>query len=65
MATKTLTDSPTKTDEEYKREIDRMIPEIEAMFKESGERLERARRMGRENNRILDALEQRYLCGKD
>ena len=64
MNTKILTEAQPHSDEEYKQEIDRMIPEIEAMLKESGQRIERARRVGRENNRILDALEQRYLCGK-
>lgn len=65
MNTKPMTGSQPKTDEEYKQEIDRMIPEIEAMLKNAGQRLERARRMGRENNRILDALEERYFsaCG--
>ncbi len=64
MNTKTLTGSNPKRDEEYKQEIERMIPEIEAMLKNAGQRLERARRIGRENNRILDALEERYLGGK-
>lgn len=65
MNTKTLSDSQPKSDEEYQQEIDRMIPEIEAMLKNAGQRLERARRIGRENNRILEELEKRYLCGKD
>ena len=65
MNMRSMLGSKPKTDEEYQAEIDRMIPEIEAMLKLSGERIERARRVGRENNRILDALEQRYLCGKE
>ena len=65
MNTKTIGNSKPKTDEEYQQEIDRMIPEIEAMLKNAGQRVERARRIGRENNRILDALEARYLCGKE
>ena len=60
MNTKIIGNSKPKTNEEYQREIDRMIPEIEAMLKNAGQRIERARRIGRENNRILDALEERY-----
>ncbi len=65
MNTNLIGNSKPKTDEEYQQEIARMIPEIEAMLKNAGQRLERARRIGRENNRILDALEARYLCGKE
>lgn len=64
MNSKTI-GSQSKTDEEYKQEIDRMIPEIEAMLKNAGETTKRARKIGRENNRILDALEARYLCGNE
>ena len=65
MNMRSMRGSKPKSDEEYQQEIDRMIPEIEAMLKNAGQRLERARSIGRENNRILDALEARYLCGKE
>ncbi len=41
MNTKTIGSQP-KTDEEYKQEIDRMIPKIEAMLKNAGETTKRA-----------------------
>lgn len=63
MNTKTIGSKP-KTDEEYKQEIDRMIPEIEAMLKNAGETTKRARKIGESNRRRLDALEARYGCGK-
>ena len=59
-----MVSSQPKTDEDYKREIDRMEIEIRAMLDEAGRRTEHARCLGRENKRILDELEKRYLCGK-
>lgn len=63
MNTKTIGTQP-KTDEEYKQEIDRMIPEIEAMLKNAGEMSEQARKIGESNRRRLDALEKRYGFGE-
>ncbi len=53
--------SQPKTDEEYKQEIDRMIPKIEAMLKNAGEMSEQARKIGASNRRRSDALEKRCL----
>ena len=64
METKTVTDSPIKTDEDYKREIDRMIPEIEAMLESAQRMSEQARRIGESNRRRLDDLENQLLCGR-
>lgn len=63
MKSKPLTDAQPKTDEEYKREIDRMAIEIRAMLDESGRRLEHARHIRAENQRALADLEKRILCG--
>lgn len=63
MNTKTIGTQP-KTDEEYKQEIDRMIPEIKAMLKNAGEMSEQARKIGESNRRRLDALENRYVFGE-
>lgn len=63
MNIKTIGSQP-KTDEEYKREIDRMIPEIEAMLKNAARTTEEARKIGASNRRRLDALEKQISCGK-
>lgn len=62
MDTKTIGSQP-KTDEEYKQEIDRMIPEIEAMLKNAGRLTAQARALGASNRRRLDALEEQLKCG--
>ena len=64
MEAETVDSSQPKTDEDYKAEIDRMIPEIEAMLANARRMSEESRRIGQENRRMLDALEQRLLCGK-
>ncbi len=63
MNTKTIGDSQPKTDEEYKQEIDRMIPEIEALLTKARRTSEQSRRIGASNRRRLDALEEQLKCG--
>ena len=63
MNTKTIGNSKPKTDEEYQQEIDRMIPEIEAMLKNAAQMSQQARRIGEGNRRRLDALEEQLKCG--
>ena len=63
MATKSVTGSKPKMDEEYQQEIARMIPEIEAMLENARRTSEQARRIGEGNRRKLDALEEQLKCG--
>ena len=63
MNTKIMGGSQPKSDEEYQQEIDRMIPEIEALLKNARRTSEQARRIGASNRRRLDALEEQLKCG--
>ena len=63
MESQVLVGQQPKSDEEYKREIDRMAVEVLAMLDDSARRLEHARRLRGENRNALAELEKRLSCG--
>jgi hypothetical protein len=64
MKSQVLTGARLKTDEEYQQEIDRTAMEIRVMLDSSRRSIEKSKRMGKENARLLAELEQRLLYGK-
>ena len=64
MNMRSMLGSKPKSDEEYQQEIERMIPEIEAMLANSRRVSRESRIIGESNRRRLDALEEQLKCGR-
>jgi hypothetical protein len=65
MKSDVLTDVQPKTDEEYKREADRLLREVQAMLDEIRSSRERGRRNVAKTQMIREDLRKRLSCGND
>ncbi len=62
MKTQTLEGANPKTDEEYRREVERLLTETRMMLEETKRIGARSRRLGESNRRSLEQLKE-MICG--
>lgn len=65
MKTQTLEGSNPKTDEEYRREAERLLGETRVMQEETKRSRERGRRHVAESKILLEQLQKQLLCGNN
>ncbi len=65
MKTQTLEGSNPKTDEEYRREAERLLGETRVMLEETKRSRERGRRHAARTKVLLEHLQNQLLCGNN
>ena len=65
MKTQTLEGNQPKTDEEYRREAERLLIETRMMLEETKRSRERGRQHAAETKILLEQLQKQLLCGNN
>ena len=65
MKTQTLKGANPKTDEEYRREVERLLTETRMMLEETKRSRERGRRHAARTQILREQLQKQLLCGNN